>query len=83
VAFEAGHHGALFDELNASLHAAERTNQRRPEDMPILPGGTLDARTQPDDPVVVPHWAFKAVYQLASMQMIQPGRGRKGGRHAR
>jgi hypothetical protein len=48
-----------------------------------LPGGTLDARTQPDDPVVVPHWAFKAVYQLASMQMIQPGRGRKGGRHAR
>jgi hypothetical protein len=79
--FLEGHRAALFDELNAALQAAYRANRRRPADMSVLPDGGRDARIQPDDPVTVPYWAFKAVYKLALENVVSGPRGK--GPHAR
>lgn len=77
----AHHRHVLLDELNEALHAAYRSNRRKPEEMPVLPDGGLDANIQPDDPVTIPYWAFKAVYDLVGREAIYGSNGT--GRQAR
>jgi len=71
VAYAAGHIWELRDvmteaEQNAVLSANRRayTPQRT-----MLPDGSIDARVQPDDPIALPAWAFRIVFDVALLAL--------------
>ena len=73
-AFLAGQKGALLTELNRCIQAAF-------QDLLKQKGRLAGTPFPPEFPVAIPFWAAMAVYQLATMSMVEATHGR--GKHAR
>jgi hypothetical protein len=74
-AFEAGQQAALLTELYVCIQTAYRAVLEQRSRV------GADAGFKSDDPVSLPYWAVRALYELAIKSMVASSRGR--GKHAR